>query len=161
MSESFRIFHNQKKYIRMMKMNQRGWMAWLVAFLFLSLVCFVVASVMWGLNIILSMGLFHSAEAEQKFITPFLIIYSSSSISIDEKPFFQEMSYVASGQLIGPSFSSDVIKSSRIMANAYKISLYTRSLMSFGVLGDGTISGAVIPLFTFEKKDEKLLVTAS
>jgi hypothetical protein len=151
------------KKIQVGIMNHRGWMAWFVTLIFMAMFCFAVLAFFAGLSLFLSMGLFHNTEAEQKSITPFLIVHVISNMSIDDKPFFQEMSYVASGQLIDPKFESDVQRVAKIMANAYKISMYSRGLasISFGMISEEYVSGAVIPIFTFYKNAERMLVTAS
>lgn len=138
--------------------NRRGWMANFIIFLALVVASVVIITVFASLKLFLDVWLSSNIESEQKFVTPFLITYASSGLVYDEKDFFQELSYLSAGEPTFDDFENIVKERAGLMSNNYVISLYSNRLITVGLVTGVSTYNAVIPVFTFEKISDNLMV---
>ena len=142
-------------------MNSRGWMAYFLMVVVLMAFCTIVIILFSGLSIFGKLDFSVISEREQASVVPFIIAYSESDASFGEKTFFQQMSYLGAGEPVNPEVEGVLKSYASRSANNYIISLHSRYLTSGGLVDEDKVSAAVIPLFTFEKKQEEMIVRAS
>jgi hypothetical protein len=146
--------------VKAMKKNERGFFSFFFMTLVLVVFCTVVIIFFFLISFIAKLNIQNSIEREEKFMAPFMVAYSSSQAVFNEKNFFQQLSYFAAGEPVMPEMDAILNAYASRSSNSYLISLYSRGLTEKGKL-DENVGGANIPIFTFEKKKERLTIVAS
>lgn len=141
-------------------MDKKGFLPFFFMTVILVVFCTVIILFFFALSFFAKLQIQSNTEREEKFITPFMVGYTSSTAVFDGKSFFQEMSYLASGELFTPTIEKTMDEYASRSANDYLIGFYDKGLLRTKVL-DEKVGGAVIPIFTFEKKQEALIITSS
>lgn len=138
-------------------LKRKGFMASVVGFLLVAIVCIFVVFFFAIADFFVGININYDISTEQKFVAPFLMVHEASELEKDGKPFFQQLSYFGAGERMTSDYESTLEDRLSLFAYDYILRLKDRRLASYSAVPEANprlSSSAIIPVFTFEKKNE-------